>query len=185
MIEIPNMVMIGGNSRHAGKTTLACRIISKLSEKSEVIALKVTSIRPGDAHLHGHHHNEEFSGFRITEETDMYTLKDTSLMLHAGARRVFYVRADEDFVEQAIQQFMALYDKGQPLICESRNLRRFVKPGLFLMMMRQPVVSAEKDVSAYLDLADKVLYYSENQSDITYYTDRVSFEDHKFIFEKV
>jgi hypothetical protein len=84
MLEIPNMVMIGGNSRNAGKTTLACNIIRKLSSTNKVTALKVTSIRPGESGMHGNHSDENFSGYSITEEFNRDLLKDTSAMLKAG-----------------------------------------------------------------------------------------------------
>jgi len=185
MFEVPNMLMIGGNSRHAGKTTLACRIISKLSVLDEVIAFKVTSIRPGESEMHGNHGTEDFSGFSVIEETDTHSEKDTSLMLQAGAKHVFYVRADEDSVEQAIAEFLDRYNSGQPIICESRHLSKFVKPGLFLMMMRLPAVGTGKDVAQYLDKADSVLYYSEDQTDILKSIEKISFKDQKFIFDNI
>ncbi len=181
MIDVPNIVLIGGNSRHAGKTTLACRIITNLSEKTEVFGLKVTSVRPGESGLHGNHIGEDFSGFSITEETDLLSGKDTCRMLDAGADRVFYIRAEDEFIQMALARFLSLYNSGQPIVCESRSLRRFVKPGLFLMMMRLPAFGTGKDVTEYLDVADSVLYFSDDQADILRSVERISFVDGRFI----
>jgi hypothetical protein len=182
MLNIPNMVMIGGNSRNAGKTTLACRIISKFAASNKVIAFKVTSIRPGEEDMHGNHNEAvPFSGYSITEELNPHSDKDTSKMLKAGADRVFYIRAEDDFVEQAILDFMNQYNKNQPLICESRSMRDFFTPGLFLMMMRLPAVGTAKDVTQYLSKADHISYNFENQDEAEQLIERLNFNKGKFL----
>ncbi len=181
MLEIPNMVMIGGNSRNAGKTTLACNIIRKLSTIDEVIALKVTSIRPGESDMHGHHSDELFSGFSITEELNPDTHKDTSAMLQAGASKVFYICTEDTFAEQAIQSFLITYNFNQPLVCESRSLRRVLIPGLFLMMMRDPVAGSAKDISKYIGQADKVFSFDKDQLKLNSFIDKLYFENGKFV----
>jgi hypothetical protein len=176
------MVMIGGNCRNAGKTTLACSIIQKISVNQKVVALKVTSVRPGEAELHGNHKDVNFSGFEIFEETNPDIAKDTSRMLRAGANRVFYIQANEGFIEKAIMQFLARYNNNQPIVCESRSLRSYVSPGLFLMMMRIPAVGSAKDVTQLTKIADKVLAFSEDQAEINQSVAQISFENQKFIF---
>lgn len=183
MLEIPNMVMIGGNSRNSGKTTLACNIISKLAYSHEVTALKVTSIRPGESDMHGHHTDAGFSGFSITEELNRESHKDTSAMLQAGASRVFYIRSEDAFAAQAIQSFLDTYDFKQPLVCESRSLRRVLIPGLFLMMVRDPESRSSKDISEYSALADKVFAFDKDQLEINTFIDKLYFKYGKFIKE--
>lgn len=182
MLSVPNMVMIGGNCRNAGKTTLACSIIQRLAVNHKVIALKVTSVRPRETDMHGHHEDTIFSGFEIFEETNTDIEKDTARMLRAGANRVFYIQANEGFIEKAIMQFLARYNDNQPIVCESRSLRGYITPGLFLMMMRIPAVGSAKDVTKLAKVADKVLSFSENQSDINQSVAQISFENQKFIF---
>lgn len=182
MHTIPNMLMIGGNSRNAGKTTLACRIISKLAETEKVIAFKVTSIRPGEDDKHGTHSNEDsFHGYSIIEELNPDLAKDTSKMLKAGASRVFYIRAEDEFVEKAMLDFLNQYNSSQPLICESRSLRNKFIPGLFLMMIRIPAVGTEKDVSGFLEKADKVFNFNENVEMNNKFVDNLNFNNGKFL----
>ena len=183
MLEIPNMVMIGGNSRNAGKTTLACNIIRKLSSTNEVTALKVTSIRPGESDMHGNHSDEKFSGYSITEEFNRDLLKDTSAMLKAGASRAFYIRAEDTFAEQAIHSFLADYNFNQPLVCESRSLRRVLIPGLFLIMMRNPANGSAKDISEYIGQADKVFTFGNEQLALNNFIDKLYFKNEKFVME--
>jgi len=183
MLEIPNMVMIGGNSRNAGKTTLACNIIRKLSFIQEVTALKVTSIRPGESDKHGHHIEATFSGFTITEELNLESHKDTSAMLQAGASRVFYIRTEDTFAAQAIQSFLSTYNRNYPLVCESRSLRRVLIPGLFLMMMRDLESGSSKDISEYSLLADKVFAFDDDQLELNNFIDKLYFKNGKFVKE--
>lgn len=172
--------MIGGNSRNAGKTTLACSIISKLAVRHEVIALKVTSVRPDEADLHGDHTGESIDSYHITQEFLSETHKDTSMMKQAGASSVFYVRADSGFEEQAILHFINQYTTDQPIICESRSLRSLVIPGLFLMTVRLPAIGKEKDISAYISLADKVFHFDVDFSEIDRFTHDLHFENGRF-----
>jgi hypothetical protein len=181
MFDIPNMVMIGGNSRNSGKTTLACSIISKFSITNEVVGLKVTGIRPGEAHLHGNHSGETMHGYTILEETDCSSGKDTSKMLKAGATRVFYIFAEDIFIEKAILHFVSMYINNQVIVCESRSLRDIVKPGLFLMMVRLPASVKEKDVSVYLSKADKAIYNGDDQAEINQFVSDLYFKQGKFV----
>jgi len=183
ILSVPNMVMIGGNSRNAGKTTLACNIIRKLAVHHKVIALKVTSIRPGEADLHGTHSETPFTGYSILEETNSGSAKDTSLMLQAGAKHVFYVRASEGYVEEAIADFLSKYNHQQPIVCESRSLREIVTPGLFLMMMRIPPQGVGKDVTNYISLADKILTFSDDRSDSVMFVSHLDYNNGSFTWK--
>jgi hypothetical protein len=180
MIDVPEMVMIGGNSRNTGKTTLACNIISKLSETHEVVGLKVTSIRPGEEDLHGTHCEEVASSYTILEELNSESPKDTSKMLRAGATHVYYIRVTEVFMEKAILHFLSCYINNQLIVCESRSLREILKPGLFVMMMRSPVVGTAKDVSTYLSMADKVYCFEGNQTEIGQFAESLCYDNGKY-----
>jgi len=181
MHSIPAMVMIGGNSRNSGKTTLACKIIKKLSTAHDVIGLKVTSIRPQEEKFHGNHAEEVTADYTIYTESDSNSDKDTSKMLKAGASRVFYIRATDIFLEKALLHFVSMYINNQVIVCESRSLRKIVKPGLFLMMMKLDATSKTKDVSEYLSLADKVFYHGESHSELDQFIEELDFEQGNFI----
>jgi hypothetical protein len=183
MLDIPNMIMIGGNSRNAGKTTLACRIIEKFAKQYQVIGVKVTSVRKEESEFHGNHQEEEFSTFQITEELNKDSHKDTSMMLRAGAKNVFYVRAAEGFESTATKDFLNRCSKSQPIICESRSLRNDVKPGLFIMMMRYPTVGKQKEYEKYLNLADCILNYTDDIEGNIHIVSKIFFNQDKFILK--
>jgi hypothetical protein len=184
MISVPEMVMIGGNSRNSGKTSMACDIISRISATHEVIGLKVTSIRQGEEDMHGNHDEDLNTDYTIFEELDHESHKDTSKMLRAGASHVYYIRVSDVFIEQALLHFLSRYINKQVIVCESRSLRNIVVPGIFLMMIRQPAQSEEKDVDAYLAKADKVFYFGDDNTEKIQFAANLHFEDGKFIFNR-
>lgn len=181
MLTVPNMILIGGNSRNCGKTSMACQLISALSATHQIIGLKITSIRPGEAGMHGHHRAGNFDDFIILEEHDAGSPKDTSSMLRAGASKVFYIQAPEHLFEKSLLHFLSMYINKQIIVCESRSLRRVVTPGLFLLMMRLPDERRPKnDLAFFLQLADKVFYFDENQEYKNQYAKNLRFVDGKF-----
>jgi hypothetical protein len=169
--------MIGGNARHAGKTTLACSVIHKFSDKHPIIGLKVTSVYPGDDEFHGDHPDEPSTDWTIMEETQLYSEKDTSRMLQAGATRVFYIRTQESSFGEAYQHFLKRFANDTLVVCESRSLRKLVKPGIFLLMMRTTEQGQEKDISYYSDLADEICDKGDRLEKIDEIISRITIRD--------
>lgn len=185
MFPVPNLLMIGGNTRNSGKTTLACSIISKFSVHTKVIGLKVTSVRPDEDAWHGDHSDDNPSkGYSIREELNIDSHKDTSVMLRAGAHRVFYIRTDEEHQQEAFRQFSKKIIDNQVIVCESRGLRKTIVPGLFIMMMGDPAVKNAKDVSEYLEEADKVFDFRKSPEEISGFIESLKFESGKFMCDE-
>ncbi len=181
MLSLPNILLIGGNSRHAGKTSLACSIIHSHSEKLSIIGLKITTIKPGNFDFHGDHSGEPDDAYTIQEETDFSSEKDTSQMLRSGAVNVYYIRAGEDFFEEAITRFLSEIGHNHPIVCESRSLRNYLKPGIFCLMMRYPEPGKEKDMHYYTSLADEICYSGDDPAVIAKLTDRIIFMDTRWV----
>lgn len=157
MQKVPNLILIGGNARHIGKTTLACEIIKSFSSTEQITALKVTSIYKHAEKHHGEHELIQGKGFSITPETQSENPKDTSKMLMAGAAESYYIQAIDHAVEEAWQAFLQIVTSNHLLVCESRSLRRIVEPGLFIYL-KNSRVKEEKPYSLWLEgLAEKVL----------------------------
>jgi hypothetical protein len=132
ILKLPQLLLIAGNGRNSGKTTLACLIIQKFSPDHQIIALKISQ----------HWHRIATGGevicdtedLYIAEETDALTGKDSSRMLQAGAKRSFFICSAEDHLSLAINKILELADGNTLFICESGGLRSFVEPGLFLIV---------------------------------------------------
>lgn len=185
MLDVPGMVIIGGNTRNSGKTTMACSIIKRFSTSQEVIGLKVTALRPGENKMHGDHSGEDLSaGFSIVEELNPDSGKDTSKMLRAGATRVYYICVSELFIEEALLHFIAKYINNQLIVCESRSLRQVINPGFFVMMMRIPAEGKTKERNdQFLSLADKVFYFDEDQPGRDHFVAGLQLENDKITSE--
>lgn len=127
----PNMILIAGNGRNVGKTTFARKIIGHLTESITVIGLKVTP------HLHNLNSDLkiicETSDYVIAEERGLNN-KDSSLMLQAGAKKVFLIMAKQDFLEEAFS-LIALELTNSAVIVESGGLSEIIDPGLFFFIV--------------------------------------------------
>jgi hypothetical protein len=166
--------MIGGNARHAGKTSLACGLIRKFSAQFPVIGLKVTSVKAGESKFHGDHSNDSDDPWSVFEETDFHGEKDTSQMLRAGAHKVYFIRSSGATLMEAWSHFTTRVDTSSCLIiCESRSLRNLLKPGLFLLMIRNADPGSGKDMTEYMELADEVCYLGNDVYEINEIVDRI------------
>lgn len=181
----PNLLLIGGNSRNSGKTSLACELIRKCSETEPVVGLKITRIDPSGLEPHGDHSMDSLKDPNILEETNPEGPKDTSRMLQAGAKRVFYIRTTEEHMESDIQRFFETVGTGQPVVCESRALRNFILPGLFIMMVRDDAVQPKSDIDRYLSLADHIEHTGNDPANVVQLAERIRFEAGSWQIERI
>lgn len=149
------MIIIGGAGRNVGKTEFACRLIQKFSSRTDIYGLKVSSIYPDEEIFHGDHSGLSAAD-RLFEETRLEGGKDTSRMLRAGARQVFYLRSDDKGIGSAFAEFQKQIPAKAVVVCESNSLIKIVRPALFLV-----VRSVNGDVKAralpLLEAADAVI----------------------------
>jgi hypothetical protein len=178
LFSYPNVLLIGANARNAGKTTLACSLIRKFSFDFPLIGLKVTRTCIREEQFHGTHGEPELEGWFLNEEINYSGTKDTHRMLEAGAQKVFYLRSNEDKIEEAFLSFMKEIGKNSLIVCESRSLRRFIKPAIFIMMMNEQPVSQSKEVQSYLRFADIVSNRGNDENSIMEIVSRVEIQDH-------
>ncbi len=128
-----NLIIVAGSGRNVGKTEFACRLIRRFSSQIDLYGLKVSAIHPDEGIYHGDH-----SGLDVTknlvEETRQGMAKDTSRMLQAGARRVFYLQGDDRQLAAGFQAVLTEIPAGSAIVCESSSLWRFVRPGLLILV---------------------------------------------------
>lgn len=163
MTEISkNILLISGSGRKVGKTTFIRKVI-KQNANRQPIAVKITphfhEPTPGLKSIYA------TEDFRIFEETDSNSEKDSSLFLQAGAEKVFYIQTTDDFLEQAFPKIEPFFAPGQPVIVESAALRKIVVPGLYLFIRKE---NAEMKPSAaeMLNFADQIILSNNNHFDI-------------------
>jgi len=168
-IQIPRMLLIAGNGRNVGKTTLACQIIQHLAKKHPVIGVKVS------AHFHPYQKADVVAGddsFIVVEEKQIND-KDSSLMLQAGAKKVYFVMSEKETLSQAINELLKLLP-DQLIVCESGGLHKIAKPGLFLFVNRK-----KKEITKSHLLEHDPLRVENDGSDFSIDISSIIFEDQR------
>ncbi|MFP4471893.1 MAG: NTP transferase domain-containing protein [Bacteroidales bacterium] len=140
----PNLLLIAGTGRKVGKTTLACRLIKKVSKAHQVVGIKVSP------HMHrqaaGQKVIAETKDYLVIEETNPDNGKDSSRMLRAGARQVFYLQTRDRHIAEPFEILMKLIPESHPVVCESGALLSHARPGLFLLVKREGQTAFKKGV---------------------------------------
>lgn len=172
----PHLLIIGGTGRNVGKTTLALEIITKFAHLFDLTGLKVSTHKKGEELFHGDHPNLSYDDFHIYIETSQVKSKDTARMLHAGAKNAFYIQTPDHQVSVAYTAFKSLSSKNNPIICESRSLRKHVKPGLFILLVDP--LRLKENTAENIHLADYVHYSNENKPSFLSLINRINFNIH-------
>lgn len=149
----PNILLVTGNGKNVGKTTLSCRIIANNKHKADLVCVKIST------HFHDFDKDdkviEQNEDFILIEELKRGTGKDSSQMLDAGAKRVFFLMVKDDYLPRAWALLQEqLDDVNVPMIIESAALRKILKPGLFTMILRfdrKKIISPLKLVESYVN----------------------------------
>jgi len=160
-LKLPQLLLIAGNGRDSGKTTLACLIIRKFSTDHEIIALKISP----------HRHKIAIGGkvvcdtenLYLAEETNANTGKDSSRMLQAGASRSFFICAAEEQLALAMNKILDLAGDHTLFVCESGSLRRYAEPGLFFIVNRSGNESIKPGTQKLLEFDTEWLTFDGHQ----------------------
>ena len=141
-VTFPNMLLIGSSGRKTGKTHLATTIINNNCEKTEIFGLKVTTIEEKDGTCpHGRKGCGVCSSmegdFLVLEEKDGSLEKDTSLLLSAGAKKVFWLLVLEEALDLGAAELLKFIPPDSVIVAESNRLRLAVRPGLFIMLINR------------------------------------------------
>ena len=180
MLKAPQLLLIGGNARDVGKTTVACGIISSFSSSAQIAAFKITSIYENDTKQHGKHELITGNGYSITKEMLSSSPKDPAKMLKAGATFSYYIQAMDHAVEKAWMEFIEIIPSHYLLVCESRTLRRFVEPDIFIYL-KSSKVKNEKPYSQWLEKLADILLVDPNHVEISGLLRRITIAENRWI----
>lgn len=173
MVRWPGMLLVGGAGRNSGKTRLSCALIRSFGRRYPLVGLKVTAIQDRDGPCP--RGNEDGCGvctsleqnYLITREDGSPEGKDTSLMLEAGAERVFWLRVLREQLLQGAQALLRRVGQDALCICESNSLRQVVEPGVFIIARAKGARSIKPSSRAVLHLAHRVALSDADGLDIT------------------
>lgn len=155
MKEFNNILQISGSGRNCGKTTLACNIIGKLANEGKVFGLKITP------HFHHTGSNQkligEGVGYKIFRETDKNSNKDSSRMLKAGAKEVYFIQCTDSILPEIYDELKTMIPTNSPIICESGSFANVFKPGLHLLVKGINADNSKKSYISNLKKADLII----------------------------
>lgn len=127
-------MLISGSGRNVGKTSFMRRVIKQNAAK-KLVAVKITP-----------HFHEPTPGllpllvtenYRVFQETDLASGKDSSLFLQAGAEKVYYIQTSDAYLENAFRIITDNILNDQPMIVESAALRKIMIPDLYLFIQNE------------------------------------------------
>ncbi len=166
------MILLAGNGRNVGKTTFALLIIRHLVKYGDVIGLKTSP--------HMHDLNEDLevlirtSDYVVAEEKGQ-SKKDSSLMLQAGAKRVFFIMAKDEFLEQAFSVITKKLEDAI-VVAESGGLSTLITPGFFFF-----VKHPEDQITKKHSLKYNPIMVNNGDTGFDFEVERLSFKN-KHIF---
>jgi hypothetical protein len=152
------IVVVGGNSRSVGKTSVVVNLIARLSQFNWT-ACKITQFGHGFCTANGEPcdcQTDEHT-IAISAERDPTTGTDSARFLEAGARRSLWVRTRVGRLAEALPRIRQEIDAAENIIFESNSLLQFLRPDLYLTVLDHATADFKDSARLFLDRADAVL----------------------------
>lgn len=161
-----NILIIGSTGRNTGKTVFACKLIENHSAQKEIIGVKVIPIDKNEVECHRGSEscglcNSLIGDYEIIEEESRETLKDTSRMLKAGAKKSYLLLIDRNCLEKGINAFLRILPKNALVIIESNSIREVLEPGLFIVIKELANNFIKPTCAKVIEYADKIVEFSD------------------------
>jgi hypothetical protein len=138
-------IVVGGHSRKVGKTSVTSGIIAAFPQ-CHWTAVKITS-----------HQHAEAPASAICLETDPSGRSDTSRFLAAGATRALWVRAGADGLAPVVRQLLPEIQSDPFVIIESNRILQFIRPDLYILVLRYDVEDFKVSARDTLHRADAIV----------------------------
>src|SRR5215467_16220313 len=157
------IVVIGGQSRNLGKTSVMAGIITALPAWN-FTAFKLTQFGHGRCSLDGKpcHCATDDHCYAVTEETDRVGGSDTSRFLAAGAKRSFWVRTEQGRLVEALPAIRRRLAETQNAILESNSILQFLQPDLYITVLDPATADFKASARTFLARADAIVLHSSS-----------------------
>ena len=156
------LVVVGGHSRSVGKTSVVAELISALPEL-DWTAIKITQYGHGVCSANGEACDCATAdhSWAISEEHDRSGKTDTSRFLLAGAQRALWVRTEQGRLAEAMPALRQRMNNSKNVIVESNSLLKFIRPDLYLPVLRPLTADFKKSAQQFLDRASAVILHAQ------------------------
>ncbi len=155
------IVVVGGNSRSVGKTSVVAGLIARLPE-FHWTAFKITQYGHGFCTADGKpcQCQTADSCVAVNAEHDPASGTDTSRFLAAGAARSIWVRTRIGMLAEAMPKIEKEIQASENAILESNSIIEFLRPDLYLTVLDPGVADFKDSARRFLSRADAVLMSS-------------------------
>ncbi|MCK5856639.1 MAG: hypothetical protein KAG64_04065 [Bacteroidales bacterium] len=148
----PNILLVTGNGKNVGKTSLSCTVIEHFKEE-KIIGVKISP------HFHEFDSKVEDVLYQtdniiIIEEHRNNTGKDSSKLKAAGAFRVFFVMVLDHNLQEAFDRLIGFSGTDFPMIIESAALRNIIVPSQFLLLTHIDRPEPKKSIEHLMEYVD-------------------------------
>lgn len=152
------VVVVGGNTRNIGKTSVAAGLIARLPE-FRWTAFKITQFGHGFCTADGKPCacQTEEACVAVNLERDAGSGTDTSRFVAAGAERTFWVRTRMGRLGEAMPRVRAELAAAENAIFESNSVLEFLEPDLYLTVWDAKSGDFKESARRFLPRADAVL----------------------------
>lgn len=152
------IVVVGGNTRNVGKTSVAAALIARLPE-FRWTAFKITQFGHGFCTADGKPCACQTGEacVAVNPERNAASGTDTSRFLAAGAERVFWVRTRIGRLADAMPRLRAEIAASPHSILESNSVLEFLQPDLYLTVIDFSVRDFKESARRFLPRADAIL----------------------------
>ena len=154
------IVVVGGQSRNLGKTSVVAGIIAALPACNWT-AFKLTQFGHGKCSLDGKPCDcaTEDHCWAISEEKDRSGGSDSARFLAAGAKRSFWVRTEQGRLVEAMPAIQRRLGEAENAILESNSVLKFIKPDLYITVLDPGTEDFKVSARKFLDRADAIVLH--------------------------
>jgi hypothetical protein len=128
------IVLVGGNARDVGKTSVVVGLISALRDFSWT-AVKISPVHAEEPAAASAKVIAEPADFDIREETGSEGRGDTRRYLAAGAQRALWLRFRRPFSAAAARALESAIGTASHVLIESNSALNFLEPSICLMVL--------------------------------------------------
>jgi molybdopterin-guanine dinucleotide biosynthesis protein len=155
------IIVIGGNTRNIGKTSVVASLIARLPE-FRWTAFKITQYGHGFCTADGKpcQCQTADSCVSVSAERDPASGADSSRFLAAGAARSVWVRTRMGMLAEAMPRIRQEIAAADNAILESNSILEFLEPDLYLTVLDPAVADFKDSARRWLNRADAVLISS-------------------------
>jgi hypothetical protein len=159
------VVVIGGQSRSVGKTSVVAGLIEALPAY-QWMAFKVTQFGHGRCSRRGEpcHCAPADHRWGISEEHDRSARTDSSRFLAAGAKRSFWVRTRQGRLEEAMPAIEKLLSESENAILESNTIINYLRPDLYLTILDPATEDWKASALRLLKCADAIIVHRPDRT---------------------